>query len=109
VDSFKVVVERTLRNLPDTESLGVFVHVTAEIILPSMKNTYKTRKGEKLEVPQHGYFRRLVSQIFSSLIKRQNHNGLERKIDAMTEAIKDMSDSIEIMAREMARKSKRDN
>jgi hypothetical protein len=74
-----------------------------------MKQIYIKRKGSRAEVPQHGYFRRLVSQIFSNLIKRQNHNGLEKKIDAMTEAIKDMGDSIEIMACEIGRQSKRNS
>ena len=73
-----------------------------------MKKITKTRKGEKLEIPQHGYWRRLVRQIVSSLTKRQNENGLGRKLDVIMDMLKDMGDSVELMAREMARQAKRD-
>jgi len=53
-------------------------------------------------VPSHRSFRRFVSQLFSSLIKRQscNHQAEIQKVIAMLE---DIGDSIEIIAREIAR------
>lgn len=59
-------------------------------------------------MPQHGYWRRWFRQIVSSLTKRQNDNGLERKTDVMIDMLRDMKDSIELMARQMSRKNKRE-
>jgi hypothetical protein len=74
-----------------------------------MKKIYTKRKGKMLVVPQHGYFRRLVRQFFDSLMKRQNNNRLEKKMDTAVDVLKDMRGSIEIMAREMARRSRRNS
>ena len=54
------------------------------------------------KVKQYRSFRRFVSQLFSSLIKRQsyNHQAEIQKIIAMLE---DINDSIEIIAHEIAR------
>jgi hypothetical protein len=65
-----------------------------------MKKTYNQAKP-------HRSFRRLVSQWFSSLLKRQNwnHHAEIQKIIAM---LQDIGDSIEIIAREIARQRKAD-
>jgi RNase P protein component len=47
-------------------------------------------------------FRRLVRQWFSSLLKRQNGDYL-KKFEKVMEKLQDIEDSIEIIAREIAR------
>ncbi|HAO79603.1 MAG TPA: hypothetical protein DCQ92_11630 [Verrucomicrobia subdivision 3 bacterium] len=63
----------------------------------------KTNKNVK----QHRFFRRFIRQLFSSLIKRQscNHQAEMQKVIAM---LQDIGDSIEIIAREIARQLKAD-
>jgi hypothetical protein len=73
-----------------------------------MKKIYKSRKGKKLSVPQHGYFRRLIRLLFGSLIKRQN-DGDSKRIKKIAAKVQGLEESFEIMAREMARRSKRDS
>ena len=74
-----------------------------------MKKINKRGKNNISAVTQHGYLRRLVRQLFSTLIKRQNDSDSNAKMDLMMKMLKEMGDSIELMASEMARKSKRDN
>lgn len=63
----------------------------------------KTNKSVK----QHRFFRRFMRQLFSSLIKRQScHHQVEmQKVIAL---LQDIDDSIEIIAREIARQLKAD-
>jgi hypothetical protein len=53
-------------------------------------------------VPQHRSFRRFIRKMFASFLKRQscNHQAEIQKVIAMLE---DIGDSIEIIAREIAR------
>jgi hypothetical protein len=50
-------------------------------------------------------FRKFFSRLFSSLIKRHNHN-YQTEIKKIIEMLQDIQDSIEIMARQMARQIK---
>ena len=57
-------------------------------------------------VSQHRFFRRFVRKMFARLIKRQSldcQDGLQN----ILEKLQDIGDSIEIMAREIARQAKR--
>jgi hypothetical protein len=54
--------------------------------------------------PQNRSFRRWVKQVFSSFIKRQNHNCLEQ----IFEKLQNIEASIEIIARQIARQIKSD-
>jgi hypothetical protein len=71
-----------------------------------MKKISTTREGKKLVVPQHGYFRRLISLLIGSIMRHQNDNGPE-KIKKISERVQDLEDSMEIMSHEMARQSKK--
>ena len=67
-----------------------------------MKNTINASKSNTPVIPQHRLFRRLVRKIFAGLLKRQD------EFQAMVlEKLQDIGDSIEIIAREMARQAKR--
>jgi len=57
-----------------------------------MKNIYNAAPNRS--------FRRWVKQVFSSFIKRQNY------LEKIFEKLKDIEDSIEIIAREIARQIK---
>ena len=72
-----------------------------------MKKIYISRKGEKVSVPQHGYWRRLIRLIFRSFIKRQNGD-YRKEVEKISERIKDIEESVEIIAREINRRAERD-
>ena len=59
-------------------------------------------------VPSHRSFRRFVRKMFASFLKRQscNHQVEIQKVIAM---LQDIGDSIEIIAREIARQIKADD
>ena len=57
-------------------------------------------------VPQHCSFRRFVRKMFASFIKHQGC-GYQKDFQAVMEKLQDIDDSIEIIAREMARQAKR--
>jgi hypothetical protein len=57
-------------------------------------------------VKQHRFVRRFIKQLFSGFIKRQNRN-YKAGNEKIVEMLQDIQDSIEIMAREMARQAKR--
>jgi hypothetical protein len=59
-------------------------------------------KKIKYKVKQHRSIRRFIKQLFSSVIKRQNRN---YKADnaKIIEMLRDIQDSIEIIARQVAR------
>lgn len=59
------------------------------------------------KIKQDGYGRRLVKQLLSRWMKRKNCR-CQKGIDKILENIEDMQGSIEIMAREMARKAAKD-
>jgi uncharacterized protein YaaN involved in tellurite resistance len=59
-----------------------------------MKKIYNTA--------QNGSFRRWVKQMFASLLKRQDHDYLKE----IFEKLQDIEDSIEIIARQIARQIK---
>jgi hypothetical protein len=63
-----------------------------------MKKIYNKTK-------QHHFVRRFVGQLFSSLIKRQNCNCLV-EIQKVIEILRGIEDSIEIIARQVARWAK---
>ena len=71
-----------------------------------MKKIYKSRKGEKLSVPQHGYFRRLVRHMFLAWTK---HQACSHQIEFPTilGKLQSIEDSVEVIAREMRRQEKR--
>jgi len=58
-------------------------------------------------VPQHRSFRRFVKQMFASFLKGQRGDGRDEFQATVLEKLQDIGDSIEIMAREMARQAKR--
>lgn len=60
-----------------------------------------------MEAPQHGYWRRLINQLFSSLMVRQSDPHSDWKKHLM-EVVMDMRDSIRTMQRRKAKKSNRD-
>ena len=70
-----------------------------------MKKIYKSRKGEKLSVPQNGYFRRLVRHLFLGWTKRQTHR--QDECSAIAGRLQRIEDSVEVIAREMRRQEKR--
>jgi hypothetical protein len=72
----------------------------------SMKKIYNAAKRKKHGIPQNGYFRRLVRHLFLSWIKRQNSNYLD-EIEKIVGKLGDIEESIEIIAREIARQAKR--
>ena len=51
-------------------------------------------------------FRRFVRKVFASLIKRQSCDGKHEIHTVVLDKLQDIADSIEIIAREMARQSK---
>ena len=63
-----------------------------------MKKIYNKAK-------QHCFFRRFVRRLFSSLIKHQNGD-YQREFEKVMEKLKDIEDSIEIIARQIARQIK---
>jgi hypothetical protein len=66
--------------------------------------------AEKLNTPtvqSHRSFRRFIRKMFASLLKRQNCESQNNFQATVLEKLQDIGDSIEIMAREMARQSKR--
>ena len=66
-----------------------------------MKKIYATKLNTPV-VPLHRSFRRLVAKILASLLKHQN--GFQATV---LDKLQDIGDSIEIIAREMARQAKR--
>lgn len=62
-----------------------------------MKKTYA--------VAQHRSFRRWVRQLFASLIKRQNFD-CQAEITKIMEMLREIEESIDIIAREIARQRK---
>lgn len=72
-----------------------------------MKKINKPKKSNTPVSPQHRSFRRFVKKMFASFIK---HPGKIPKVkfqETVLEKLQDIQDSIEIMAREMARQAKR--
>jgi hypothetical protein len=63
-----------------------------------MKKLYNKAK-------QHRFFRRFVRQLFSSLLKR-HHGDYLKKFEKVMEKLQDIEDSIEIIARQIARQIK---
>ena len=66
-----------------------------------MKKLQKIKREE-------GYYRRLFKQLFFGWIKRQDCN-CEDGNGKILEKLQSIEDSIEIIAREMARKARRDD
>jgi DNA-binding transcriptional ArsR family regulator len=62
-----------------------------------MKNNFKTE--HRIVFKKHS-FRRWVKQIFTSLLNRQNDD-----MEEILERLQDIKESVEIIAREMARQS----
>jgi hypothetical protein len=87
-----------VEDLPLLASFGVLVGVPRRLLCAYMKKTHNKAK-------QHRFFRRFVRQLFSSLIKRQNCNCLE-EIQKVIEMLREIEDSIEIIARQIARQIK---
>jgi hypothetical protein len=62
-------------------------------------------KNKHNKTKQNRSFRRFIGQLFSSLIKRQNCNCLD-EIQKVIEMLREIEDSIEIIARQIARQIK---
>ena len=71
-----------------------------------MKKKTNVAKSNTPVVPQHRSFRRFVRKVFSSFIKHQGF-GYQKEFQSVMEKLQDIDDSIEIIAREMARQAKR--
>ena len=59
-------------------------------------------------VPSNRSFRRFVRKMFASFLKRQSSGGQDGFQTTVLEKLQDIGDSIEIIAREMARQAKRE-
>jgi hypothetical protein len=57
-------------------------------------------------VPQHRSFRRFIRKMVASFLKRQYYE-CKNGFQMVMEKLQDIEDSIEIIAREMARQAKR--
>lgn len=70
----------------------------------------KKLHAAKLNTPavqSHRSLRRLIRKVFASFLKRQSCEGQDSFQTMVLEKLQDIGDSIEIMAREMARQAKR--
>ena len=69
-----------------------------------MKKIYTTKPNTPVVLP-HRSFRRFVRKIFASFLKRQSCNH-QAEIQKIFTTLQDIEDSIEIIAREIARQLK---
>ena len=72
-----------------------------------MKKIYKTNKGDRSEIPQHGYFRRFMRQLYSSWIKRHNYERIDEQMDMVMEMVKDVEFAIDDLSHAVAELGKR--
>jgi hypothetical protein len=98
-------VQRTLKILPEVAKVPAFNSSSKAIILRTMKKQYKTRKGEKSVVRQHGYLRRLAKRLFRSSLKHQ-HADYRQEFDKIIGTLQSIDDSVELIAAYLARKEK---
>jgi hypothetical protein len=91
--------------LPDEESFHVFVDIPTAIILQVMKKIKNAARRTKHVAKRDGYFRRFVRNFFKSFMIRQNGD-YQKDIEKIAQKLQDIEDSIEIIARKMARQAK---
>lgn len=71
-----------------------------------MKKKISAAKSNMPVVPQNGPLRHFVKRVFAGFVKRQSLS-CKNEFQEVMEKLHDIEDSIEIIARELARQAKR--